>query len=237
MYEIIYGFNKGAQALLAIMEDRESLVYSLPDLKLIQTFQLYRKENSCVDLWFLINSSDRIDSIICLDDTGDFVDWCFDLRTGSIVGATLGTFFAGRRVFDEPLIDYTVGRNYVPSMPSIVPLAPVSYVGSWFNFKKGLSGDAIDDFRKQNKYLCRCGDPHPPNIVAGPDRPIPKDTSTSSIINSQWQDQMQARAKAVANQASRTGSEMYANLTNAMSERRYAIPSTVLHQKYLFSDF
>lgn len=81
-----------------------------------------------------------------MDDTGDYVDWVFDERGETIVGATLGTVFAIRRVFDEPVIDFTAGRRAAPSMPPIIPsLTPVSYLGSWFNFKKSKSGDAIDD--------------------------------------------------------------------------------------------
>lgn len=75
------------------------------------------------------------------------MDWTFDLNTETIIGAVIGTFFAKRRVFDEPVIDYTVGRRAVPSLPVIVPLAPVSYLGSWFNFTKGLSGDDLDKLR------------------------------------------------------------------------------------------
>ena len=60
---------------------------------------------------------------------------------------TLGTFFAIRRVYDEPIIDFTVGRRPVPSPPQPVPLAPVTMFSSFFNFKRGLSGDQIDALR------------------------------------------------------------------------------------------
>lgn len=82
------------------------------------------------------------------------MDWTFDIRAEAFSGATLGTFFASRRVFDEPVIDYTVGRRNVPAMPVIIPLAPVGYLGSWFNFKKGLNGDAIDDLRMYSAHGC-----------------------------------------------------------------------------------
>ena len=70
------------------------------------------------------------------------------MHAESINGAIMGTFFSNRRVFDEPVIDYTVGRRSLPAMPVLVPLAPVSYLGSWFNFKKGSNGDAVDVLRK-----------------------------------------------------------------------------------------
>ena len=85
-----------------------------------------------------------------MDDTGDFVDWTFDERGESIVQLTMGTLFAIRRVFDEPVVDFTSGRRYASSMPPAVPLAPISYIGSWLNFKKGMSGDAIDEIRESS---------------------------------------------------------------------------------------
>lgn len=55
--------------------------------------------------------------------------------------------------------------------------------------------------------------------VAGPNRPIPQDAETSTIVSSEWQAQMQTRAQAIANQASKTGTNLYANLSAAVSER------------------
>lgn len=143
----------GAYALVAVMESREIIVYSLPALEQIQTFQLYKQPNSYAFFYQREISSRNsvifIGSVICLDDTGDYVDWVFDERGETIVGATIGTVFAIRRVFDEPVIDFTAGRRAAPSMPPIIPsLTPVSYLGSWLNFKKSKSGDAIDDLRK-----------------------------------------------------------------------------------------
>lgn len=66
----------------------------------------------------------------------------------SVCRATLGTLFAIRRVYDEPVIDYTAGRRAPPAMPQPVPLASISYLGSWFNFKKSITGDALDAMRK-----------------------------------------------------------------------------------------
>ncbi|KAI5118052.1 hypothetical protein M0805_005899 [Coniferiporia weirii] len=177
--------RNGAQGLIAIMDTREAIVYSLPELEPIHTFQLNKRPNSA----------------ICLDDTGDFVDWVFDLQADSVCEATLGTFFATRRVYDEPVIDYTTGRRAAPGIPPRVPLGPISYLGSWFNFKKGLGGDAIDA------------------LLAGPNRSIPQDSTTTTVLNSQWQTQMQIRAQALANQASQTGSNLYTNLSAAVSER------------------
>lgn len=59
--------------------------------------------------------------------------------------------------------------------------------------------------------------------VAGPKRPIPKEATTSSVVNGQWQSQLQTRAQALASQASKTGSDLYNNLASAMSERGYVI--------------
>ncbi|THH11619.1 hypothetical protein EW145_g567 [Phellinidium pouzarii] len=191
--------RNGAQGLVAIMDTREVVVYSLPALEELHVFQLNKQPNSA----------------ICLDDTGDFVDWTFDLQTETVCGATLGTLFAIRRVYDEPVIDYTAGRRGVPSLPPRVPLAPVSYIGSWFNFKKSLSGDAVD------------------TLLAGPNRPIPEDASTSSVVNSQWQSQMQSRAQALANQASRTGLDLYASLSTAVSERGDVLAGLDEHVRYL----
>ena len=86
-------------------------------------------------------------NVICLDDTGDFVDWAFDEKSASFKGATLGTVFSMHRVFDEPVVDFSAKRKAPPTLPPLVPLAPVSYLGSWFNFSKGKSGDAVDALR------------------------------------------------------------------------------------------
>lgn len=56
-------------------------------------------------------------------------------------------------------------------------------------------------------------------VVAGPNRPVPKEATTSSIVNGQWQSQLQSRAQALANQASKTGASLYNNLTSAVGER------------------
>lgn len=152
-----------------------------------------------------------------VDDTGDFVDWIFDEQGETLVGMTIGTLFSIRRVFDEPVVDFTVGRRAAPAMPPPIPLAPISYLGSWFNFKKGKSGDAIDGLRE---YL-RIAHEENSNMekVAGPDRPIPQDSETSSIVRGEWQAQMQNRAQELAKQASQTSSNLYANLSAAVSDR------------------
>lgn len=83
-------------------------------------------------------------SAINVDDTGDYVDWSFDMRRGTVTRASLGTLFAIRRVYDEPIVDFTSGRKPVPAMPQMVPLGPPSLLGSWFRLNAGLSGDQID---------------------------------------------------------------------------------------------
>ncbi|KAL5519337.1 SRO7 [Sanghuangporus vaninii] len=177
--------RNGSHALVAAMDTREIFVYSLPALEPMHIFQLPKHPAS----------------VISIDDTGDFVDWIFDDQGESIVAMTLGTLFSIRRVFDEPVIDFTVGRRAAPTMPPPVPLAPISYLGSWFNFKKGKSGDAIDD------------------LLAGPSRPIPQDSDTSSIVRGEWQAQIQSRAQEIAKQASQTSSNLYNNLSDAVSDR------------------
>ncbi|KAL5494875.1 SRO7_1 [Sanghuangporus weigelae] len=177
--------RNGSHALVAVMDTREIFVYSLPALEPMHMFQLPKHPAS----------------VISIDDTGDFVDWIFDDQGESIVAMTLGTLFSIRRVFDEPVIDFTVGRRAAPTMPPSVPLAPISYLGSWFNFKKGKSGDVIDD------------------LLAGPNRPIPQDSDTSSIVRGEWQAQIQSRAQEIAKQASQTSSNLYNNLSDAMSDR------------------
>ncbi|KAL5476395.1 SRO7_6 [Sanghuangporus weigelae] len=175
----------GSHALVVAMDTREIFVYSLPALEPMHMFQLPKHPAS----------------VISIDDTGDFVDWIFDDRGESIAAMTSGTLFSIRRVFDEPVIDFTVGRRAAPTMPPPIPLAPIRYLGSWFNFKKGKSGDAIDD------------------LLAGPNRPIPQDSDASSIVRGEWQAQIQSRAQEIAKQASQTSSNLYNNLSDAVSDR------------------
>lgn len=84
---------------------------------------------------------------ISLDDTGDYVDWTFDARSGGVSKMTLGTFFAQDHPHGEPLVDFVAGRRPVPAPPQPVPLGPSSLLGSLFSFQKSVSGDQIDALR------------------------------------------------------------------------------------------
>lgn len=72
------------------------------------------------------------------------------MRRGTVIKATLGTLFAIRRVYDEPVVDFASGRKQVPAIPASVPLGPQSILGSWFrmNLNTSVSGDQIDALRK-----------------------------------------------------------------------------------------
>lgn len=63
------------------------------------------------------------------------------------------------------------------------------------------------------------------STVAGPNRPIPEETST--IVNNQWQKQMQTRAQELAKHGSRMGTDIYNNLTSAVAERGCVKPLAV----------
>ena len=70
------------------------------------------------------------------------------MRRGTVTKATLGTLFAIRRVYDEPVVDFTTGRKSVPAMPAAVPLGPPSLLGSWFRMNASMSGDQVDALRE-----------------------------------------------------------------------------------------
>jgi len=178
--------RKGGIALVAIMDTKEVQVYSIPFLVHMHNFQLLKQPSS----------------IICLDDTGDYVDWVFDEKRMTVSKLRMGTLFAMRRVFDEPVIDFASNRKQAPAVPQPIPLGPASLLGSFFNFKKNISGDQVDA------------------LLAGPRRPLEGDAeSTSAAINGQWQAQMQTRAAAIAAQASKAGNDLYNNLATALNER------------------
>jgi len=178
--------RKGGTALVAIMDTKEVQIYSVPYLIPMHKFQLVKQPSS----------------IICLDDTGDYVDWVFDEKQMTVSKMTMGTLFAMRRVFDEPVVDFASNRKQAPGVPQPIPLGPASLLGSLFNFKKSISGDQIDA------------------LLAGPKRPLEGGAeSTSAAVNGQWQAQMQTRAAAIAAQASQAGNEIYNNLAIALNER------------------
>ncbi|KLO20106.1 hypothetical protein SCHPADRAFT_898161 [Schizopora paradoxa] len=179
--------RKGGTALVAIMDTKEVQIYSIPALVPMHKFQLLKQPLS----------------VICLDDTGDYVDWVFDDTRGMTVSRiTMGTLFAMRRVFDEPVVDFASNRKQAGAVPPPIPLGPASLLGSFFNFKKSVSGDQVDA------------------LLAGPKRPLEGDAqTTTAAVNGQWQAQMQTRASAIAAQASQAGNEIYSNLAAALNER------------------
>ncbi|KAF8846111.1 hypothetical protein BDN67DRAFT_16617 [Paxillus ammoniavirescens] len=139
---------------------------------------------------------------VSVDDTGDFV-YCDEI-TGFGVAAklTLATLHKGRRVYDDLLIDLMRLATAVPPQPQPISIGPASLLGSLFNPLKSLTGEQLD------------------TILAGPNRPIPKQQATPHSGDAAGTKTPNCGPGASkSDNVEKTPSDLYSKLTAAVAER------------------
>ncbi|KAF9245858.1 lethal giant larvae like, C-terminal-domain-containing protein [Melanogaster broomeanus] len=142
----------------------------------------------------------RLKGPISVDETGDLL-YCDEI-TGSGVAAklTLATMYKGRRVYDDLLIDFMSSAVSIPPQPQPVSVGPPSLLDSWFNPPKSLTGEQLD------------------TLLAGPNRPNPKQEATSHPRDVEATDTPNDAAGVWSN-IEKTRSDLYSRLSAAVAER------------------
>ncbi|KDQ63133.1 hypothetical protein JAAARDRAFT_119208 [Jaapia argillacea MUCL 33604] len=190
--------RNGSHALVAITSKGEALIYSLPALELLHTLHL--PETSTGSIW--------------LNSVGDFIEHTIHQPTGTVMQTTFGSLFDIRCSFyhTQPEIDFLIRQDtgekgVIPPQPQPVSIGPVSTLGSWvgsFVGPRSITGEQID------------------SLLAGPDRPIPKQTVTkpsgSGKASSSSSRSPERSAKPSLGGQDQRGS-LQERLTSALSER------------------
>ncbi|KAF9015685.1 WD40 containing snare-dependent exocytosis protein [Cyathus striatus] len=192
-----FGITKGSRiierlghhALFVFNEQLAASVYSLPHLEYLHTVQLSLPPS--IEL--------------TVDSTGDFIAFLPSETNPTINSAIYGTVFNARRIFTRVDLDLASSRTVIPPQPEPVSLGPTSMLGTWFNMKKTMSGEQMDE------------------LFGGPDRPIiKKQPSTSKYGADNSTEGSSSTANMAANiaaAASSAQSNLYNRLTSALGER------------------
>ncbi|KAF7303171.1 WD40 containing SNARE-dependent exocytosis protein [Mycena kentingensis (nom. inval.)] len=140
----------GSQALVAFTDSEEVLMYSLPSLDHIATFNVPARQTMFVSC----------------DDTGDWIAYTPSRSTGRIEQLCYGTLFDFRRAYLPPDLDFWSSQlPSIPAQPQPVSLGPASILSSWFRFGQSMTGDQLD------KLLGGPNRPIPEKVVPKPQSP------------------------------------------------------------------
>lgn len=86
-------------------------------------------------------------SLFTADETGDFIAWYRDVKSGVTHQAIYGTLFDFRRVNSLPEIDFLYEKQPVPLQPQPISIGPTSLLSSWFSFGHTMTGEHMDTLR------------------------------------------------------------------------------------------